>query len=62
MRATATHLGNGAPKTTIRIGEELLAAIELHIKIQDFLAWLGKQGSSPADVAFRNNIEKMLSS
>jgi hypothetical protein len=28
------------------------------MKIQDFLAWLGKKGGSPAEVALRNNMKE----
>src|SRR5229473_3580692 len=35
-------------------------AIEHRVRVQDFLAWLKKKSGSPAEVALRDRLEKML--
>ena len=34
--------------------------VEHQVRVRDFLAWLKKRGGSPAEIALRDNLEKML--
>jgi len=35
-------------------------AVEHHVRVKDFLAWLRKKGGSPAEGALREKLGKML--
>jgi hypothetical protein len=49
------QIGTGLTTVSVKVQQP---AIEHQVKIQDFLAWLGKKAGSPAEIALRNNIEK----
>jgi hypothetical protein len=51
------QLGTGLTTVNVNVQQP---AIEHHVRIQDFLAWLRKKGGSPAEAALRAKLEKML--
>lgn len=52
-------IGHGL--TTISVAVQP-AVIEHKVRVQDFLAWLARKGGSPAEVAQRNKISKIIAS
>jgi len=51
------QIGTGSTTISVSVQQPV---IEHEVRVQDFLAWLKKKGGSPAEVALRGKIEKML--
>jgi hypothetical protein len=50
---------SGIDSTTVSVTVQE-PAVEHHERVKDFLAWLKKKGGSPAEVALREKLTKML--
>jgi hypothetical protein len=55
--AWVAQIGYGLTTLTVAVQP---AVIEHKVRVQDFLAWLARKGGSPAEVALRNKLSKML--
>ncbi len=51
------QIGTGLTTVTVTVQQP---AVEHKVRVREFLAWLKKKGGSPAEIALRNNLEKML--
>jgi hypothetical protein len=51
------QIGNGL--TTVRITVQQLA-VQHHVRVKDFLAWLRKRSGSPAEMVLRQKLMRML--
>jgi hypothetical protein len=50
-------IGNGLTTVSVSVHQP---AVEHHVRVKDFLAWLKKKGGSPAEVSLREKLTKML--
>jgi len=51
------QIGNGLTTVNVIVQQP---AVEHHVLVKDFLAWLKKKGGSPPEVALREKLGKML--
>jgi hypothetical protein len=51
------QIGSGLTTVSVAVQQP---AVEHHVRVKDFLAWLKKKGVSPAEVALREKLTKML--
>jgi len=51
------QIGNGLTTVSVTVHQP---AVEHHVRVKDFLGWLKKKGGSPAEVARREKLSKML--
>ena len=51
------QIGHGLTTVSVTVQQP---AVEHHVRVKDFLAWLERRGGSPAEVALREKLGKML--
>lgn len=51
------QIGNGLTTVNVTVQQP---AVEHQVRVKDFLAWLKNKGGSPAEVALREKLTKML--
>jgi hypothetical protein len=51
------QIGNGLTTVSVSVQQP---AVEHHVRVKDFLAWLKKKGGSPAEVSLREKLTRML--
>jgi hypothetical protein len=51
------QIGNGLTTVSVSVHQP---AVEHHVRVKDFLTWLRKKAGSPAEVALREKLTKML--
>jgi hypothetical protein len=50
-------IGSGLTTVNVTVQQP---AVEHHVRVKDFLAWLKKRGGSPAEVSLREKLTRML--
>jgi hypothetical protein len=51
------EIGQGLTAVTVLVQEP---PVKHEVKIKDFVAWLGRQGRSPAEVTLKQKLERIL--